>query len=100
VTIDRVTEYGRVDRIKNGADIESTDSEVCRATIQFSVTRKEEKCEKKRSTEAESVLASEHEEDSRLGTDAVRVLLTSRKDDLGKPGKKARKTGQKNGDTA
>jgi len=37
--------------MENGADNESTDSEVCRARIQFSATRKEEKGEMKRTTD-------------------------------------------------
>jgi len=43
VTINQVRECGRVKRMKNGADVESTDGEVCRARIQFDATRKEKK---------------------------------------------------------
>jgi len=64
--------------MENGADNESTDSEVCRARIQFSATRKEEKGERKRTAEAECALVSEQEKNSRLGTGAAGVLLTSR----------------------
>ena len=89
---DQVRECGRVVTMKNRADIESTGSEVCRARILFSVTRKE-----RRNGSRE---CAGHEEDTRMSADwvwmdAVRVLLTSRKDDLGKPGKKVRKTGQR-----
>jgi len=57
VSIEHVTECGRVERMKNGADVESTDGEVCWARIQFDVTRKKKKGEKKRTTEAECALA-------------------------------------------
>jgi len=57
VSIEHVTECGRVERMKNGADVESTDGEVCWARIQFDVTRKEKKGEK-RTKEAECALAS------------------------------------------
>jgi len=46
--------------------------------LKFDVTRKDEKCEKRRTTEAESVLVSEQQEESRLGADAAGVLLASR----------------------
>jgi len=36
-------ECGRVERMKYGADVESTDGEVCLARIQVDVTRKEKK---------------------------------------------------------
>ena len=77
VSTDQIRQCGRMERMKNGADIESTGSEFRRASIQFNVTRKEEKCEKRRTTEAESVPASEQQEDSRLCTDTVGVLMTS-----------------------
>ena len=48
MTINQVRECGRVKRMKNGADVESTDGEVCRARIQFDATRKEKKGEKRR----------------------------------------------------
>jgi len=43
MSIEHVRECGRVEGMKNGADVESTDGKVCRATIQFDVTRKEKK---------------------------------------------------------
>ena len=43
MTVNQVRECVRVERMKNGADVKSTDAEVCRARIQFDVTRKEKK---------------------------------------------------------
>ena len=63
---------------ENGADVESAQSEVCWARIQFDVTRKEEKGEEKRTVETECALASKEQKDSRLGRNAVGVLLASR----------------------
>ena len=40
--------YLLLKRMENGADVESAQSEVCWARIQFNVTRKEEKGEEKR----------------------------------------------------
>ena len=65
------------ERMENGADVESAQSEVCWARIQFNVTRKEEKGEK-RAAETECALASEEQKDCRLGGYAVGVLLASR----------------------
>jgi len=47
VTIKQVIECGTVNKFENGVDTESTNNEVCRARIQFNVTRKDEKGEKK-----------------------------------------------------
>ena len=46
------------EEMENGADVESAQSEVCWARIQFNVTRKEEKGEEKRTAETECALAS------------------------------------------
>ena len=43
VTVNQVRECVRVERMKNGTDVKSTDAEVCRARIQFDVTRKEKR---------------------------------------------------------
>jgi len=48
---------------ENGADVESAQSEVCWAMIQFNVTRKEEKGEEKRTAETECSLASKEQKD-------------------------------------
>ena len=56
---------------EDGADVESAQSEVCWARIQFNVTRKEEKGEEKRTAETECALASEEQKDCRLGRNAV-----------------------------
>ena len=64
--------------MKYGADVESTDGEVCRARIQVDVTRKEKKGEEKRSTETECALASKEQKDCRLGRNAMGVLSASR----------------------
>ena len=61
-----------------GADVESTDGEVCRARIQVDVTRKKKKGEEKRSTETECALASKEQKDCRLGRNAMGVLSASR----------------------
>ena len=47
--------------MESGADVESAQSEICWARIQFSVTRKEEKGEEKRTAETECALASEEQ---------------------------------------
>jgi len=65
-------------RVEYGADVESTDGEVCRARIQVDVTRKKKKGEEKRSTETECALASKEQKDCRLGRNAMGVLSASR----------------------
>jgi len=64
--------------MENGADVESAQSEICWARIQFNVTKKEEKGEEKRTVETECALASEEQKDCGLGRNAVGVLLASR----------------------
>jgi len=64
-------------RLENGADVESAQSEVCWARIQFNVTKKKGKGEEKRSTETECALASKEQKDCRLGRNAVGVLSVS-----------------------
>ena len=61
-------------RLENGADVESAQSEVCWARIQFNVTRKKEKGEEKRTTETECALANTEQKDCRLGRNVVGVL--------------------------
>ena len=46
--VDQNRQCSRMKRLENGADVESAQSEVCWARIQFNVTRKEEKGEEKR----------------------------------------------------
>ena len=65
------------ERLENGADVESAQSEVCWTRIQFNVTRKEEKGEEKRTVETECALASKEQKDCRLSRNAVGVLLAS-----------------------
>jgi len=65
-------------RMEDRADVESAQSVVCWARIQFNVTRKEEKGEEKRTAETECALAGKEEKDCRLGRNAVGVLLASR----------------------
>ena len=61
--------------MKNGADVESTYSEDCRTRVCYSVSPDRTKLREK-----EIVLVMQRTAgDSRLGTDAVGVLLTSRK---------------------
>ena len=48
VGVDQIRQCSRMKRLENGADVESAQSEVCWARIQFNVTRKEEKSEEKR----------------------------------------------------
>jgi len=62
--------------MENGADVESSQSEVCWARIQFNVTRKKEKVEK-RTAVTECALASKEQKDCGLGRNAVGVLLAS-----------------------
>ena len=64
--------------MEDRADVESAQSEVCWARIQFNVTRKEEKGEEKRTAETECALAGKEEKDCRLGRNAVGVLSASR----------------------
>ena len=77
VGVDQIRQCSRMKRLENGADVESAQSEVCWAKIQFNVTRMEEKGEK-RTAETECALASEEQKDCRLGRNAVGVLLVSR----------------------
>jgi len=79
VGVDQIRHCSRMKRMENGVDVESAQSEVCWARIQFSVTRKEEKGEEKQTAETECALASEEQKDCRLGRNAVGVLLASRK---------------------
>ena len=78
VGVDQIRQCSRVKRMENGTDVESSQSEVCWARIQFNVTRKEEKGEEKRAAETECALASDEQKDCRLGRNAVGVLLASR----------------------
>jgi len=77
VGVDQIRQCSRMKRLDNGADVESAQSEVCWARIQFNVTRKEEKGEEKRTAETECTLASKEQKDCRLGRNAVGVLLAS-----------------------
>ena len=61
--VDQIRQCSRIKRMKNGADVESAQSEVCWAMIQFNVTRKEEKGEEKRTVETECSLASKEQKD-------------------------------------
>ena len=56
VGVDKIRQCSRMKRMENGADVESAQSEVCWARIQFNVTRKEEKGEEKRTAETECTL--------------------------------------------
>ena len=76
VGVDQIRQCSRMKRL-DGADVESAQSEVCWARIQFNVTRKEEKGDEKRTAETECALASEEQKDCRLGRNAVGVLLAS-----------------------
>ena len=76
--VDQIRQCSRMKRMENGADVESAQSEICWARIHFSVTRKEEKGEEKRTAETECALASEEQKDCRLVRNAVGVLLASR----------------------
>jgi len=78
VGVDQIRECSRIKRMENGADVKRAQSEICWARIQFNVTRKEEKGEKKRTAETECALASKEQKDCRLGRNAVGVLLASR----------------------
>ena len=78
VGVDQIRQCSRMKRMKNGADVESAQSEVCWARIQFNVTRKKEKGEEKRTAEMECALASKEQKNCRLGRNAVGVLLASR----------------------
>ena len=78
VGVDQIKQCSRMKRMENGADVDSAQSEVCWARIQFNVARKEEKGEEKRTAETECALAREEQKDCRLGRNAVGVLLASR----------------------
>ena len=58
VGVDQIRQCNRTKRMENGADVESAQSEVCWARIQFNVTRKKEKGEEKQTAETECALAS------------------------------------------
>ena len=75
--VDQIRQCSRMKRLENGADVESAQSEVCWARIQFNVTRKEEKGEEKWTAETECALVSKEQKDCRLGRNAVGVLLAS-----------------------
>ena len=77
VGVDNIRQCSRMKRMENGADVETAQSEICWTRIQFNVTRKEEKGEK-RTAETECALASKEQKDCRLGRNAVGVLLASR----------------------
>jgi len=77
VGVDQIRQCSRMKRLENGADVDSAQSEVSWARIQFNVTRKNEKGEEKRTTETECALASKEQKDCRLGTNAVGVLSAS-----------------------
>ena len=66
VGVDQIRQCSRMKRLENGADVESAQSEVCWARIQFNVIRKKEKGEEKRNTETECALASKEQKDCRL----------------------------------
>ena len=51
VGVDQIRQCSRMKRMENGADVESAQSEVCWARIQFNVTRKEEKGEEKQTAD-------------------------------------------------
>ena len=74
VGVDQIRQCSRMKKLENGADVESAQSEVCWATIQFNVTRKNEKGEEKRTAETECTLASKQQKDCRLGRNAVGVV--------------------------
>jgi len=40
VGVDKIRQCSRMKRMENGADVESAQSEICWARIQFNVTRK------------------------------------------------------------
>ena len=74
LAVNPVRECDIAERMKNGADDESTDSEDCKASMCHSVSPDRTKLR-----ETAIVLAMQRTAgDSRLGTDAVGVLLTSR----------------------
>ena len=73
VGVDQIRQCSRMKRMENGADVESAQSEVCWARIQFSVTRKEEKGEEKRTAETECALVSKEQ-----GRNVMGVLLECR----------------------
>ena len=73
--VDQIRQCSRMKRMENGADVESAQSEVCWARIQFNVTRKEGKGEEKRTAEMECVLASKEQKDCRLGSIRKVILM-------------------------
>jgi len=77
VGVDQIRQCSRIERMENGVDVESAQSEVCWAMIQFNVTRKKEKGEEKWTTETECALASKEQKDCRLGRNEVGVLSAS-----------------------
>jgi len=77
VGVDQIRQCSRLNRMENGADVESAQSEVCWAGIQFNVTRKKEKGEEKRTAVTDCALASKEQKDCRLGRNAVGVLSAS-----------------------
>ena len=40
VTVDKIRDSSRMERLKNRTDVESTESEICWARVRFSVTGK------------------------------------------------------------
>ena len=77
VGVDQIRQCSRMKKLENGADVESAQSEVRWARIQFNVTRKEEKGEEKRTEKTDCALASKEQKDCRLGRNAVGVVLAS-----------------------
>ena len=77
VGVDQIRQCSRMKWLENGADVESAESEVCWARIQFNVARKKEKSEEKWTTETECALVSNEQKDCRLGRNAMRVLSAS-----------------------
>ena len=75
--VDQTRQCSRMKRLENGVDVESAQSEVCWARVQFNVSRKREKGEEKRTAETECALASKEQKDCRSGRNAVGVLLAS-----------------------
>ena len=77
--VDQIAECSKMRKLDNGADVESAQSKICWARIQFNVSRKKEKSEEKRTAETECALASREREqkDCRLGRNVVGVMLAS-----------------------
>ena len=76
--VDQNRQCSRMKRMENGANVESAQSKVCWARIQFNFTRKEEKGEKKWTAKTECAVASKEQKDCRLGRNAMGVLSVSR----------------------